>query len=236
MDDELLRLSGVDVTLSTRVGWFRTKRRRVLKRIDLSLRRGERVAVIGRNGAGKSSLLLVAAGLIRPDQGTVTRAEQVRIMLLTLAMGLDTHLTGRMNAIMAAIFLGATAAQARAAMPQVAEFAELGDYFDAPLAAYSAGMKARLSFAVSQVLHADLLLIDEMLGVGDERFRDKSSAALKERLCGDQTVLIVSHNLVMLSELCDRGVWIEDGEVCADGPIRQVIREYRTASSVTSRA
>ena len=230
MATEVCRLKGVGVTLSTRMGWFRTKSKRVLEGVDVTLKQGERVGIIGRNGAGKSSLLLVAAGLIRPDSGSVTIDSGVRAMLLTLSMGFDSRLTGRMNAIMAAIFLGATTEEARAAMPEVIAFAELEDYIDAPLHAYSAGMKARLSFAVSQVLHADLLLIDEMLGVGDEAFREKSSAALRARLCEHQTVLIVSHNLTVLNELCDRGIWVDGGRVRVDGPIGEVIRQYRAES------
>ena len=232
MASEVCRLTDVSVTLSTRIGWFGVKRKQVLDGVDLTLRSGERVGVIGRNGAGKSSLLLVAAGLIKPDSGGVTHAAWARTMLLTLAMGFDNRLTGRMNAMMAAIFLGATAAEARVALPDIIEFAELEDYIDTPLHAYSSGMKARLSFAVSQVLQAELLLIDEMLGVGDEGFREKSSAALRQRLCEDQTVLIVSHNLTTLNELCDRGIWIDGGRIRADGPIAEVIRDYRSASKM----
>lgn len=229
MTRPILSLQNVDLRLSTRSGWFRFKSKQVLNDISLQLDPGDRVALVGANGMGKSTLLSVAAGLIRPDRGTVTRQDGIRSMLLTLNMGFDMRLTGRMNAELSAIFLGATTAQARAAMPEIAAFAELEDYMDTPMSAYSAGMKARLSFAVSQVLHADLLMIDEMLGVGDQRFQEKSSHALRERICGDQTVIIVSHNLRVLSELCDRGVWIANGAVRMQGPIGEVIQAYANA-------
>lgn len=226
MDKDLLAFEGVKLQLSTRSGWFRFKTKEVLCGVDLCIGPGERVGVVGANGAGKSSLLGVAAGLIGPDHGRVIRRPGLRTMLLTLGVGFDMRLTGRMNVELSAIFLGATPAQARAAMPEIIAFADLAEYIDTRLSAYSTGMKARLAFAVSQVLRADLLLIDEMLGVGDQRFQEASSKALRERICGDQAVLIVSHNLRMLTELCDRGVWVSGGRILADGPISEVINAY----------
>lgn len=230
MPRKLLQLRSVGITLSTRSGLLRIKSSHVLKDISLSIAEGERVAFIGRNGAGKSSLLRLAAGLLRPDTGSVSRPDGIRTMLLSLPPGFDPKLNGKMNIILAAIFLGATLEQARAAVPSIAAFAELEDFLDMPLHAYSSGMKARLGFAVSQIMEADLLLIDEMLGVGDEAFREKSRQALRDKLCRDQSVVIVSHNLKMLSELCDRAIWIDDGQVRADGNIAQVIRQYRRES------
>ena len=235
MDDPLLSLEEVDLTLSTRSGWFRFKTKHVLQDVNLHLEPGDRLALVGSNGAGKSTLLSVAAGLIRPDRGCITRQPGLRSMLLTLGMGFDMRLTGRMNAELSAIFLGATREQAREAMPQIIELAELQDYIDTPMSAYSAGMKARLSFAVSQVLHAELLLIDEMLGVGDQRFQERSSQALRERICGDQTVVIVSHNLRMLVELCERGLWLSGGRVRMEGSVEEVIHAYTQSELLSAK-
>lgn len=236
MVEPLLSLEGVDLSLSTRSGWFRLQRKQILKGIDLHLEPRSRVALIGANGAGKSSLLSIIAGLIRPDRGRVIRQPGLRTMLLTLGSGFDMRLTGRMNAELAAIFLGATPKQARAVMGEIFAFAELEEYIDTPLSAYSTGMRARLSFAVSQVVETDLLLIDEMLGVGDERFQERSQQALNERICGDQTVVIVSHNLRVLSTLCDRGIWVSQGQIRQEGTIDEVIEAYREAARPAKRS
>ncbi|TCT22871.1 ABC transporter ATP-binding protein [Thiobaca trueperi] len=198
----------------------------VLKDVSFTLHHGETLGVIGRNAAGKSTLMRLLAGIIKHDRGNFVN-HGYTAALLSLQTGFVPYLTGRQNAILSGILLGLRRREVEAQMQAIIEFSELGDFIDAPLSTYSSGMRARLGFAVAYQVEPDILLIDEMLGVGDESFRTKSTEAMHARIRSDKTIVLVSHNAGTIRELCDRAVWIEEGVTRAVGPVDEVTATYR---------
>ena len=196
-----------------------------LEHVDLQLRRGERLGVIGRNGAGKSTLLRVLAGILAPDRGRVRRAP-VSCQLMSLALGFLPHLSGRDNAVLSGLLLGLRRREIIARLTAIHEFSELGDFFDQPIATYSVGMNMRLAFSVALQVEPDVLLIDEVLSVGDAEFQEKSGAALRARMGEGHTVVLVSHDEAQIAERCDRVLWIEHGRSVAEGPRDEVFAAY----------
>lgn len=223
-----VRLQRIGVRYQTRRGLSGHNTHWALKDVSFEIRHGETVGILGRNGAGKSTLLRVLAGIIAPDRGSIV-SDGSRASLLSLQVGFLTHLTGRQNAILSGILLGMSRAQVESCMGDIIEFAELGTFIDQPLGAYSAGMRARLGFAVAFQANPDILLVDEVLGVGDVEFREKSSLRMRERIRSDKTVVLVSHSLETLKELCDRLVWIEDGRTFGSGPVDAMLEAYRAS-------
>ena len=204
-----------------------------LRNLSLSIRHGEKVAVLGRNGAGKSTMLRLIAGTIAPDSGEILRSHG-RCQLLTIGAGFIPHLSGRENAILGGLLQGISQREMATRLDAVADFSELGEFFDQPINTYSAGMRARLGFAVALQLEPDILLLDEVLGVGDREFRQKSREAIRERLRSDATVVLVSHDERTVAEFCDRVVWIEHGELVDEGPVEEVLRRYRDVAPTSS--
>jgi len=198
-----------------------------LRDVSMTVNSGETLGVIGRNGAGKSTLLKVLSGIIEPDTGQVARAPG-RASMLSLQVGFLSHLSGIENATLSGLLLGLTKTQISQKLDQILEFAELGEYANEPMFTYSSGMKARLGFAVAYHAAPEVLLIDEVLGVGDMDFRQKSSAAIRELIDSDRTVVVVSHQPSTLSQLCSRIVWIEDGVSKAAGPADTIIEQYQS--------
>lgn len=196
-----------------------------LEDVSLTLRRGERLGVIGRNGAGKSTLLRAIAGILVPDRGTIRRAP-VSCQLLSLSLGFVPHLSGRDNAVLSGLMLGLRRRDIIARLPAIREFSELGDFFEQPIAAYSAGMVMRLSFSVAIQVEPDVLLIDEVLAVGDTEFQQKSGAAMHARMGEGHTVVLVSHDEQQISALCDRVLWIEHGRSVLEGDRDNVFAAY----------
>ncbi len=196
--------------------------------VSFDLNQGDSLAIIGRNGAGKSSLLKLLAGIIQPDQGTVERAG-VSAVLMGLNAGYYPELSGRDNVLVAGVLLGYSRKQILVKMDEIVEFSGLKAFIDKPVKTYSDGMKGRLGFSVANILHADVLLIDEVLSVGDKEFRQKSLEVIHNRLTSEQTVVLVSHSEDMIMELCNRVVWIEDGRVHLDGLVEDVIPLYKPA-------
>ncbi len=225
----LLSLRHVGASYWLQKGFFRRHRYWALKDVSFDVYPGESLGVIGRNGCGKSTLLKILAGITRPDKGSI-RGRAVRATLLALQLGFLSYLTGRENAMLSGMMLGLTRRQIALRMDAIAEFAELGDFFDEPIVEYSAGMKARLGFAVAFQLDPDILLVDEVLGVGDAQFRKKSTAVMTEKIRSDKTVVLVSHSAETIVELCDRAVWLEDGCTRAVGPAAEVVEQYRLAT------
>jgi lipopolysaccharide transport system ATP-binding protein len=219
-------LENVGVSYERRQSLFRSQRFWALEDVTFSLYHGETLGVIGRNGAGKSTLLRLLAGIIGPDRGRVER-HGCRASLLSLQAGFLPRLSGRENALLSGILLGLSRESVLGRMSTIIEFAELEDAIDEPLHTYSAGMKARLGFAVAFQANPDILLVDEVLGVGDPQFRKKSSSALRERIRSDKTVVLVSHNLDMVRDLCNRVVWIKDRCTFREGPTEVVLKEYQ---------
>ena len=224
MSDVLVELHNVGVAFNTQ---RRLAERRfwALEDVSLSLRRGERLGVIGRNGAGKSTLLRVIAGILAPDRGRVRRGN-VSCQLLALALGFTPHLSGRDNAILSGLMLGLRRRDIEARLPAIREFSELGDFFEQPIATYSSGMNMRLAFSVAMQVEPDVLLIDEVLSVGDAEFQHKSGAALRQRMGDGHTVVLVSHDETQIAALCDRVVWIEHGKSVLEGARDDVFAAY----------
>lgn len=225
----LLHLKNAGVRFNMGRKLFRPASFWVLPDVSLSLYQGETLGVLGRNAAGKSTLLKLLAGIIDPDRGVVERTTS-RSSLLSLQTGFMPHLTGRENAVLSGILQGMRKADMLARMDHIVEFSELGDFIDQPLGTYSSGMCARLGFAVAMQVDPDILMIDEVLGVGDEDFRRKSADAITGIIRSNKTVVLVSHNPSTIRDLCDRAVWIEAGKTRMEGPAEDVITAYQAAS------
>jgi lipopolysaccharide transport system ATP-binding protein len=224
VDDNLIELRNVGLAFNAqrRLG---NNRFWALEDVSLTLRRGERLGVIGRNGAGKSTLLRVIAGILAPDRGTVRRGP-VSCQLLSLSLGFVPHLSGRDNAVLSGLLLGLRRRDIVARLPAIREFSELGEFFERPILTYSSGMNMRLAFSVALQVEPDVLLIDEVLSVGDTEFQQKSGAALRARMGEGHTVVLVSHDETQISKLCDRVVWIEHGKSVLEGPRDEVFAAY----------
>lgn len=196
-----------------------------LKDVSFSVRDGESVAVIGANGAGKSTLLSLVTGLAPPSAGTVTVNGRAAA-LLDLGSGFHPDLTGRENILLNASLLGFSRSRAHALYDQIVEFSELDDFIKEPLRTYSNGMMLRLAFSVAVNLDPQILIIDEVLAVGDQKFQAKCTEKIFEIRNQGRTILCVSHVSPTLRELCDRALWLDHGQLIMDGPIGEVSAAY----------
>ena len=196
-----------------------------LKGINLEIEKGEIIGVIGTNGCGKSTLLRVITGIYPPNEG-VCRVNGNISLLAGLGTGFSGHQTGRENAILYGSILGYTEEKIIEKLPEIISFSELGEFIDEPIRTYSAGMKARLGLAVASAIQPDILLIDEVLGVGDPTFKEKSTNRIMEMVQEAGTVVIVSHSFGMLSKICDRIVLMEKGKIIEQGDPNEVIQTY----------
>ena len=201
-----------------------------LTRVSLAIGPGEKIGLIGANGAGKSTLLRLIAGILRPTSGTYDTANMTRA-LLSLTAGFDSDLSGAHNVVMHGMLSGLSRQDAIRRIPAVTEMAGLGDAIHRRVATYSTGMRARLCFWTAMNLAADVMLIDEVLSVGDLAFREKSRDAMLNLMAGNRAVVIASHNLQFVESLCDRVIWLHEGRVRADGDSAAVIDNYRTFTS-----
>ena len=197
-----------------------------LRHVDLHVQRGESLAVIGPNGAGKSTLLQVLAGIIRPSEGSVDVLGHVS-GLLTLGAGFDKDLTGRDNILLGGAFLGLDDTVTRELLPAIIDYAELGDFIDAPLKTYSSGMRARLGFAIATSIDPDILLLDEVLATGDANFRAKSKARVIEIVGAAKAVVLVTHDMAWVTEYCNRALLIERGKLVMEGEPAEVVELHR---------
>jgi len=198
-----------------------------LKDVSFDLYQGDSLGIVGRNGVGKSTLLRLLAGIMKPDYGSIKTVAGLRVSLLSLQLGFAGHLSGRENAILGGMFLGMTLREVRAKLDAIADFAELGEFFDRPISTYSSGMVARLGFATAFQVDPDVLLVDEVTGVGDAEFQRKSMAVMKERIRSHETTIVfVSHHAQTVKDLCNRAVWIEEGIVRAEGATEDVLALY----------
>lgn len=224
-NEPIVSLRHVGVSFWRRASFLQRKRFWALNDVSFDLYHGETLGIIGRNGAGKSTLLRVLAGIIAPDIGSFSN-QGYNASLLSLQLGFIPHLSGRHNAILSGMLLGVPKRVIEARMDEIIRFAELDKFIDQPVTSYSAGMKARLGFATAFQADPDILLIDEVLGVGDNAFQAKSSKAMREKIRSNKTVVLVSHNLPVLRNLCDRAVWIEQGISRAEGDVTTVLQAY----------
>lgn len=215
-------------TLKERLVFGRDKkaeRKSVLRDISLDIKKGDTVALVGTNGSGKSTLLKLMTRILYPNQGTVEVNGRVT-SLLELGAGFHQDFTGRENIYFNASIFGLTREQIDKRIDDVIAFSELGEAIDTPVRTYSSGMYMRLAFSVAINVDADILLIDEILAVGDQYFQDKCFNKLEELRKSDTTVVIVSHSLEMVKKLCDRAIWIYKGDFKLDGDPYYVISEY----------
>jgi lipopolysaccharide transport system ATP-binding protein len=198
----------------------------VLNEVSLQLYEGETLGIIGRNGVGKTTLLRLMAGILGPTHGKVRIHPGKSVSLLTLGLGFKQELSGRDNALLSAMLQGSTRKQAKSFLASIEEFSELGDAFNEPVKNYSSGMRARLAFTTALMTHVDVLLIDEILSVGDADFREKAQAAMKSRITGEQTVVFVSHAAPEVKSLCSRVIWLDKGKIVAEGDSATVVDAY----------
>ena len=197
----------------------------VLKNINLDIKKGETVCLIGTNGSGKSTLLKLMTKIIYPNEGTIETHGKLT-SLLELGAGFHQDFTGRENIYFNAAVFGLTKAEIEKRVDDIIEFSELGEFIDNPVRTYSSGMYMRLAFSIAINVDAEILLIDEILAVGDQHFQDKCFDKLKELRDSDKTIVIVSHSLDTVKDLCTRAVWIYKGEFKLDGDPTYVIDEY----------
>lgn len=215
-------------TLKERIVFWNHKKvdeRPVLTDINLKIKKGETVALIGVNGSGKSTLLKLMTKIIYPSSGKIITNGKLT-SLLELGAGFHPDFTGRENIYFNASIFGLTAAEIDKRFQEIVDFSELHEFIDTPVRTYSSGMYMRLAFSVAINVDADILLIDEILAVGDQHFQEKCYQKLKELKKSGKTIVIVSHSLGAIQELCDRAIWIYNGRIRFDGPCKKVIDEY----------
>ena len=198
----------------------------VFEGINLTLKEGDRLGIVGRNGAGKSTLLRIMAKIYAPATGSVIWAPGVTVSLLSLGLGFKAELTGRDNAYLAGLLQGLTKNAAKQCLVSIEAFCELGDYFDEPVKTYSAGMRARLGFATALLNNASVLLIDEVLSVGDKEFREKAKLALEDQFSDRRAIVLVSHTDAQINNLCDSAIFLESAGIAAEGEAGLVVAEY----------
>jgi len=199
---------------------------RALDGVSFRLEAGRTLGVVGHNGAGKSTLLRVAAGILQPSRGrAVMRGMMAPI--IELGTGFEFELTGRENILFNGALLGRSRAEMKARMDEIVDFAELGDFIDSPIRTYSTGMVVRLAFAIATSVDADILLLDEVLSVGDQRFQKKCNKRIASFREKGVTILLVSHDLEAIAKTCELALWLDHGRVRGMGPSREIIEDYR---------
>lgn len=217
---------GLCYTRQGRLPWGRTPFW-ALHDVSFSINRGDTLGIIGRNGAGKSSLLRVIAGIVLPDRGTIERADNLRCAMLSFGAGFEPRLTGRQNIMLSGLQLGMTRGRVLERMHQIIDLADIGEFIDQPVRTYSSGMRARLGFSIAFFIETDILLIDEALATGDEAFRERATGLIRGKIDSEQTVVIVSHSLPIVSGTCTRVIQIEDGTSLPEIGVSETIERYR---------
>lgn len=197
-----------------------------LKDINFEVQRGEVMGIIGRNGAGKSTLLKIISGILKPTEGKVSVGGNI-VPMLELGSGFDHDLTGHENIFLNGAILGYSEGFLRSKYDEIVKFAELEKFIDVPIRNYSSGMLMRLAFSIATVVNPEILIVDEILAVGDEAFQAKSKARMMELMGGGTTVLFVSHNLEQIRELCNRVIWLDEGRIKMIGDKQEVCDAYK---------
>lgn len=198
-----------------------------VKHVSFNVEKGEILGIIGKNGSGKSTMLKALAGIFSPDSGTID-TKDYSVSLLSIGVGFQKELSGRENILLSGMLLGFSEAEIKEKMPGIIEFAELGKFIDMPVKTYSSGMHSKLAFSITAILETDIMLIDEVLSVGDEKFKKKSYNKMKSLISNkDRTVVIVSHSISTLNDLCDKVMWMHDGEIREIGEPKTVLAHYK---------
>ena len=208
-----------------RLGKSKKEVHKVLKNINVEIKKGETVALIGVNGSGKSTLLKLITKIIYPNKGTIKVNGKIS-SLLELGAGFHPDFSGRENIYFNASIFGLTKKEIDERLENIISFSELGEYIDTPIRTYSSGMYMRLAFSVAINVDAEIILIDEILAVGDQRFQEKCMNKMKELKEEGKTMVFVSHSKEAVEFLCDRAIWLKDGEVKMDGKTKEVLEEY----------
>ncbi|MFT6955230.1 MAG: lipopolysaccharide transport system ATP-binding protein [Halieaceae bacterium] len=225
----MVELHNVSLSFESSKGTFDNGIHHILDDVSLKLYENETLGIIGRNGVGKTTTLRIMAEILAPTSGAVTTQPGKSSALLSIGLGFKGELSGRDNAKLAAVLQGATIKQAMGYLEEIKEFSGLGDSFEEPVKTYSSGMRSRLGFTTALLTHVDVLLIDEVLSVGDAQFKQKAQRAMQERIRGDQTVVFVSHSDQQIQALCDRVVWLDQGKVKLEGDPGVVLEGYRNS-------
>ena len=196
-----------------------------LQDVNFSIEKGEVLGLVGANGAGKSTMLKVISGILKPTKGTVTAHGNI-VPMLELGSGFDLELTGRENVFLNGAILGYSEDFLKEKYQEIVDFSELGEFIEMPLRNYSSGMITRLAFSIATVVKPDILIVDEILSVGDAAFQKKSKNRMMELMSGGTTVLLVSHSAQQITEMCSRAIWLEKGTMKMIGPAADVCRAY----------
>ena len=198
-----------------------------VKNVSFQIEEGKILGIIGKNGSGKSTILRAIAGIFSPDEGTIDLHGH-SISLLSIGGGFQKELTGRENIKLSGMLLGFSEEEIAAKTDEIIEFAELGDFIDMPVKTYSSGMYSKLAFSITAILETDIMLVDEVLSVGDHKFKKKSYKRMKKLIENkERTVIIVSHNMDTLEELCDEVMWMHEGVVKMIGEPKEVLEKYK---------
>lgn len=197
-----------------------------LKNLNFTVQEGQILGVVGRNGAGKSTLCQLLSGILMPDEGSLTVRGRVT-SLLGVGIGFQEDLTGRDNSYLSGAFFGFPEAEMTALMPEIQAFADIGDFFDVPIKKWSSGMRARLGFAIGVHTSGDILILDEVLAVGDEAFQEKCRLRLQKLMDQAKAIIMVSHNSALLERLATDMIWLDSGAIRASGTPAEVLAAYR---------
>lgn len=220
------RISSIkEFAIAKLTGKLEYKEFEALKHVSFDVQRGEVVGLIGHNGAGKSTMLKVISGILKPTEGSVTVRGNIAPML-ELGSGFDFDMTGRENIFLNGAILGYSEEFLNSKYQEIVDFSEIGQFMDMPLRNYSSGMIARLAFSIATVVVPEVLIVDEVLSVGDADFQEKSRRRMMELMSGGTTVLFVSHSLQQIRQMCTRVVWLEHGEVQRFGDVTEICDEY----------
>lgn len=206
---------------------------RALQHVDLTIRDGERLGIIGRNGAGKSTMLKVLAGIYPPTGGRLIVEGRVS-SLFDLALGFEPEASGWENIAYRGYLQGETPTSIRSKIQAIADFTELGDFLNLPVRHYSSGMLVRLAFAIATAIDPEILLVDEVLSVGDMSFQTKALQRMRDMMSKARVIVMVSHDLSSIMRFCDRAIWLDEGRVCQIGPTKEIVEAYTASASAAS--
>ena len=216
---------------SIRASWSKKKKKveefEALKGVSFEVEEGKILGIIGKNGSGKSTLLRAIAGIFSPDKGSINLHNN-SVSLLSIGVGFNNKLTGYENIYLSGMLLGFSEEEIKNKEKDIIEFADIGKFIYKPVKTYSSGMYSKLAFAITAILETDIILIDEVLSVGDVKFKEKSYNKMKELISDEKrTVVIVSHSLGTIKELCDEAIWLNDGEIVDRGKPEVIINKYK---------